>query len=296
MSTNDRRATVQAAKSPLLSLLFLGMTCLMVQAQGQRGPAPEGNRGAPQGRGQRSDYPSRAAADPAVLERGKQLFGLHCAFCHGQDARGGSEGGPNLIRSDIVLNDKNGERITPIVQNGRGAMPKIDVTPAQVADIAVFIHSFPVGGRDPARELPRTILVGDSKAGEKVFAARCASCHSVTGDLKGFGARGSDPTALQQAWLMPAGGRGGRGGITDVPPTTATVTLPSGQKIEGRLMRIDDFIVSLQLSDESNRSFTRKGNSPKVEVHDPMETHKTLLRSYTDKEIHDLTAYLVTIR
>jgi mono/diheme cytochrome c family protein len=236
------------------------------------------------------------AADPAALERGKQLFGLHCAFCHGPDARGGSEGGPNLIRSDIVLNDKNGERIIPVVQNGRAAMPKIDVTPAQVADIAAFIHSFPVGGRDPARERPQTILVGDSKAGEKVFSGKCASCHSVTGDLKGFGARGSDPTALQQAWLMPAGGRGGPGGITDVPPTTATVTLPSGQKFEGRLMRIDDFIVSLQLSDESNRSFAREGNSPKVEVHDPMAAHKTLLRSYTDKEIHDLTAYLVTIR
>jgi mono/diheme cytochrome c family protein len=238
----------------------------------------------------------RPAADAAVVERGKQLFGLHCAFCHGQDARGGSEGGPNLLRSNILLNDKNGELILPIVQNGRGGMPKIDVTPAQVADIATFIHSFTVGGYDISREVPASILVGDAKTGEKVFSAKCASCHSVTGDLKGFGARSSDPTALQQAWLMPAGVRGGPSGITNVPPTTATVTLPSGQKFEGQLMRIDDFVVSLQLKDESNRSFRRNGDVPKVEVHDPMAAHRTLLRTYTDKEIHDLTAYLVTIR
>jgi mono/diheme cytochrome c family protein len=296
MSTNKRRVTVQAVRAFGLILLLLGAMHPMVQAQG-RGSAPQGGRGAQPGRGEgRSDYPARPAADPAVVERGKQLFGLHCAFCHGQDARGGSEGGPSLIRSDIVLNDQNGERIFAVVQTGRGTMPKIDVASSQVTDIAAFIHSFPVGGRDPARERPQTILVGDSKAGEKLFAAKCASCHSVTGDLKGFGARGSDPTALQQAWLMPSGSRGGPVGITDVPPATATVTLPSGQKFEGRLMRIDDFIVSLQFSDESNRSFSRHGDSPKVEVHDPMATHKTLLRTYSDKEIHDLTAYLVTIR
>lgn len=175
-------------------------------------------------------------------------------------------------------------------------MPKIDLTSAQVGDVAAFVHNFRVGGYDISRERPPSILVGDAKAGEKVFNAKCASCHSVTGDLKGFGARSSDPMALQQAWLMPAGGRGSAPGITDVPPVTATVTLPSGQKFEGRLMRIDDFIVALQLQDESHHSFRRNGDIPKVEVHDPMAPHKALLRTYTDKEIHDLTAYLVTIQ
>jgi cytochrome c oxidase cbb3-type subunit 3 len=289
-------------KALLLAIGIVAVSTLFVQAQG-RGQAPAPAQGARGGRGGGGDrgggangYPSRPPADAAILERGKQLFVLHCAFCHGQDARGGSEGGPSLIRSDIVLNDRNGELIVPVVQNGRGRMPKIEVTAPQVADIATFIHSFPVGGRDPARERPPSILTGSAAAGEKVFAAKCGSCHSVTGDLKGFGARGSDPTALQQAWLLPSGGRGGPGGITDVPPTTATVTLPSGQKFEGRLMRIDDFIVSLQLADESNRSFRRKGDIPKVELHDPMQAHKSMLRTYSDKEIHDLTAYLVTLR
>ncbi len=194
------------------------------------------------------------------------------------------------------MNDKNGELILPITQNGRGGMPRIDVTPAQIADIATFIHSFPVGGRDPARQRPATILVGDAAAGEKVFAAKCASCHSVNGDLKAFGARSTDPIALQQAWLLPSGGRGGSRGIADVPPTTATVTLPSGEKFEGRLTRIDDFIVALQLPDESNRSFRRKGDTPRIEIRDPMQAHKALLRTYSDREIHDLTAYLVALR
>jgi mono/diheme cytochrome c family protein len=281
----------------VLMLAAFAAARLMGQAPERVQGPPQGARGGQGSRGPGfNDFPSRPAADPAVVERGKQIFALHCAFCHGKDARGGSEGGPNLLRSNIVLNDKNGEAILAIVQNGRGGMPKIDVTAAQVADIATFIHSFPIIGRDPARELPVSIVSGDAKTGERVFGAKCASCHSVTGDLKGFGGRSSDPTELQQAWLMPAGWRGGANGITHVPPITATVTLPSGEKFEGQLMRIDDFLVSLQLKDGANRSFRRNGDVPKVEVHDPLAAHKALLRTYTDKDIHDVTAYQVTIR
>jgi mono/diheme cytochrome c family protein len=231
-----------------------------------------------------------------VVARGKELYGLHCSFCHGQDARGGSEGGPNLLRSQVVLNDQNSELVIPIVQNGRGAMPKLELTPAQITDIVTFVHSFKVGGYDISREQPASILVGDAKAGEVVFSTKCAACHSATGDLSGFGSRSEDPIVLQQAWLLPSGGRGAEPRIAVVPPITATVTLPSGQKFEGRLMRIDDFIVALQLPDETHRSFRRNGEVPKVEVHDPMAAHKALLRTYTDKEIHDLTAYLVKLR
>src|SRR5713226_9124669 len=134
-------------------------------------------------------YPDRPPADPAAVVRGKALYGVHCNFCHGSDARGG-EGGPNLIRSQLVLNDQKGELIAPVVQNGlpdRG-MPKLDLTTAQISDIAAFIHSFRVGGYDISRQRPPSILVGDAKTGEAYFQAKCAACHSVTGDLKGFGA------------------------------------------------------------------------------------------------------------
>ena len=82
----------------------------------------------------------------------------------------------------------------------------------------------------------------------------------------------------------------------NVPPTTATVTLASGQKVEGRLVRIDDFLVTLTDADGKLRTFPRNGDKPNVEVHDPMQPHLDLLTVYTDKDIHDVTAYLVTLK
>jgi cytochrome c oxidase cbb3-type subunit 3 len=231
-----------------------------------------------------------------MVERGKALYGVHCNFCHGSDARGG-EGGPNLLRSDLVLNDQNGELITPVVQNGRGEMPKIELTAAQVSDVAAFIHSYRVGGYDVSRMTPPSILVGDASAGEAAFKTKCASCHSATGDLKGIGARYSDPKLLQNGFLMPGGRGGGRGrGGAAGPVTTVTVTMPSGQKAEGRLVRIDDFIVILSDSDNVQHTFRRDGETPKVEIHDPLKPHRDMLPTYNDKDIHNITSYLVTLK
>jgi cytochrome c oxidase cbb3-type subunit 3 len=168
---------------------------------------------------------------------------------------------------------------------------------AQLSDIATFIHNFRVEGYDAARVLPTTIVVGNATAGEAAFRSRCAGCHSAAGDLRGFGAKFADARDLQQMWLMPTAGRG-RGGapLSNVPPTTATVTLPSGQTVTGRLRRIDDFLVTLEQADGTSRSFTRTGDSPKVEIADPLKPHRDLLPKYTDKEIHDITAYLVTLK
>ena len=237
-----------------------------------------------------------AVSDPAQVERGKALYGVRCTFCHGADARGG-EGGPNLVRSGLVLNDTKGELIAPVLQNGRPemGMPKFDLTPAQVADIASFLHTFRAAGRDPARNAPPNVLVGDAKAGEVYFRAKCGSCHSVTGDLKGLGSKIADPKALQQTWLMPGGGRGGST-LINVPPKTVTVTVSAAQKFEGRLDRIDDFTVTLVEADGTSRTFVRNGSTPAVEVHDPLRPHKDLLPVYTDKDIHNVTAYLATIK
>jgi mono/diheme cytochrome c family protein/small nuclear ribonucleoprotein (snRNP)-like protein len=247
----------------------------------------------------RSAYPSRPPADPAAVERGKGVYTVNCAFCHGSDARGG-EGGPNLLRSQLVLDDIKGEGFAPVVQNGRpdGGMPKFDLAIAQISDIAAFLHSIPVGGRDAARQTPINVVVGDANAGKTFFTAKCASCHSVSGDLKGIAGRIDDPKTLQQTWMMPnGGGRGGRGASTvNVPPTTVTVTVASGQKVEGRLVRVDDFLVSLTDADGKLRSFPRKGDQPRVAIHEPMQPHLDLLPVYTDKEIHDVTAYLVTLK
>jgi len=273
--------------------------CLALAVLAQVPPAasPAAGRGAGRGRGARPPaFPDRPPADPAALERGKALYGVQCNFCHGSDARGG-EGGPNLLRSEIVLNDQSGEKIAPVVQNGRvdAGMPKFDLTMAQISDIAAYIHSFKVGGYDLSRLTPPSIVVGDAAAGEKYFAAHCGSCHSGSGDLKGIATKIADDKQLQQTWLMPGGGRGGRGPVT-VPPVTATITLPWGEKVNGRLMRIDDFIVTLGDADGGQRTFARNGDAPKVEIHDPLAAHRKLLPTYSDKDIHDVTAYLVTLK
>jgi cytochrome c oxidase cbb3-type subunit 3 len=259
-------------------------------------PAGRGGRGGGGG-GFANAFPQHPPGDPAMIARGQALYGVNCQFCHGSDARGG-EGGPNLLRAELVLTDQNGELIAPVVQNGRvdQGMPKFPMTNAQVADIAAFIHNFRVAGYDASRMKPPTILVGDATAGEVYFKTKCASCHSVTGDLKGIGAKYAEPRDLQQVFLMPGGGGRGRGASSNVSPTTVTVTLTSGKKVEGRLLRVDDFIVTLADADGTQQSFRRDGNSPKVEIHDPLQPHKALLSVYSDKDIHNLTAFLVTVK
>ena len=267
------------------SLVFLtAAVSLMAQPPG-RGPRPPA-------------YPQHPRADEKTIERGRAIYGVNCNFCHGSDARGG-EGGPNLLRSDIVLNDKSGELIGTVVQNGRGDMPKINLTAAQVTDVAAFVHSFLVAGYDPSRNQPPSILTGDAKAGEAAFKEKCASCHSATGDLKGVASKIPDPKLLQNNFVMPGGaGRGGRGPASPVkvPPVTVKVTLAGGQSAEGVLERIDDFVVTLTDSDGVQRTFRRDGDVPKVELKDPLKGHRDLLPRYTDQEIHNLTAYLVTLK
>lgn len=248
--------------------------------------------------GQRRDFPARPPGDPAAIERGRALYGVNCTFCHGPDIRGG-DGGPSLLRAATVLDDQNGELIAPVVKQGRAdrGMPKFSFTDAQIADIVAFVHSFTAAGYDVSRMKPPSILVGDARAGASYFAAKCASCHSATGDLRGFAAKFSDDKQLQQTWLMPgSGGRGAAPVALNVPPTTVTVTLPSGETIDGVLDRIDDFVVSLTQKDGTHRSVPTTGNMPKVEIHDPLKPHRDLLRTYTDADIHNLTAYLTTLR
>lgn len=246
-----------------------------------------------------AQYPERPPAPPDVLKRGQALYDVNCAFCHGRDARGGDGGGPNLLRSELVLRDVKGELITDVIQNGRPgtAMPPIALSAAEISDVAEFLHSFPVSGNEGARNLPPSIVVGDAARGAAAFKTRCASCHSLEGDLKGLGARFADPRQMQDYWLMPTPARGrGAKPPSSLRPVTAAITLPSGERVEGPLVRIDDFIVTILDADRVPRSFTRNGPVPSVEVIDPVKPHRDLLPSYTDDEVHDLTAYLVTLK
>src|SRR5262245_46899366 len=287
------------------------------QAQPPQGQAPPGGQG--RGRaGQGFPAQQRKLADPAVIERGGTLYGINCRLCHGPDLRGGDLGGVNLLRSALVLNDQDGELIYPVVRDGRlpqgsPAMPPLPIPEADVKAIAAYIHSVAAkmagqGGPPPRDAAPAelNIVVGNAAAGEKFFAANCASCHSVTGDLKGVGARYSSPILLQNAWVAGGGGRGRRGTPVVLDPyapdplaskpVTVVVTTADGEKIEGRLERIDDFLVTLVTADGTPRTFRRSGNVPAVQITDPLDGHKKLLVKYTDKDIHDVTAYLVTLK
>jgi cytochrome c oxidase cbb3-type subunit III len=289
---NDFR--VYAATTLAAAAFAFVTSVLHAQPPSPPQPAPGGRGAAPPQR--RQDYPDRAPGDPAAIERGKALYGVNCQFCHGADTRGG-DGGPSLLRSGTVLDDQRGELIAPVVRSGRPGMPKFTLTDDQIGDIAAFVHSFRAAGYDESRNRPPSIVVGDAGAGEAFFKAKCASCHSATGDLRGLASRITDERLLQQTWLMPGSG-GGRGGPPPVvvPPIMVTITLPSGEKVEGTLDRLDDFTVSLITGDGMHRSFRTSDGTPKVDIRDPLQPHRDLLRVYTDADIHNVTAFLVTLK
>lgn len=250
----------------------------------------------------------RALADAAVIARGKALYDINCRACHGADLRGGDQGGPNLLRSQLVLNDQHGELVYPVVQAGRmnpgmPVMPALGLPQPDVVAIAEFVHSVAAtsrgqGSPPPGPPVVLNLLVGDANAGKAYFVSKCSSCHSPTGDLAGIATRIADVMTLQNAWVggTAGGGRGGRGGGASPTPVTVTVTPTSGPKTEGRLVRVDDFIVVVGLRDGSTKSFRRDGDVPKVDIKDPRDGHRNLLPVYTDKDIHDVTAYLATLR
>src|SRR5215471_19701697 len=195
----------------------------------------------------------RPPGDPEQIARGKTLYGINCTGCHGADLRGGDIGGPNLLRSQVALSDRNGELIVPIIEGSRqsAGMPAISMSPDDAKAVATFVRSVmeTIGrqGTPPSLgQAASSILVGNPSEGQAYFGARCASCHSATGDLQGIATRIPDPKMLQNAWVSGGGGgrRGGRGGIgaasnaQSVRAVTVTVTLP-GETVEGRLARID---------------------------------------------------------
>ena len=79
-------------------------------------------------------------------------------------------------------------------------------------------------------------------------------------------------------------------------PVTVVVTTSDGQRVEGRLERIDDFLVTLIDTDGTPKTFRRNGTSPAVQITDPLDGHKKLLVKYPERDMHDVTAYLVTLK
>jgi len=248
-------------------------------------PAGRGGRG---GRGNTRDFLGLGRQpDAAAAARGEKLFASNCAFCHGEKARGAS--GPNLVRSATVLHDDKGELAGPVIAKGfpdKGMPAFPNFSPAELTDIVEYLHLQVelVANRGTYKRL--NVVTGNAAAGERYFNANCKSCHSPTGDLAHIGAR-YEPDQLQNRFVWPAGGRGGA-------RQKVTVTLPNGQTVTGTIRRIDDFDVSLYDSSGAYRSFSR--DAVKVELEDRLTAHRALLDKYTDADMHNLTAYLVTLK
>jgi cytochrome c oxidase cbb3-type subunit 3 len=248
----------------------------------------------------------RPPGDPVEIAHGKTLYDVDCQKCHGADLRGNLQGGTSLLRSGVVLSDQHGELIAPIIAGSLSAsgMPGRNMPPADVRAIAEYLHSVvateKTQGSPPAPGVAApSALVGDAAAGKVYFDAHCASCHSATGDLQGFATKYPDAKAAQNRWVSGGGsgrGRGAAGAGPDRRTVMVTVTPSSGEAVEGPLVQLDDFLVSLTMPDGSIRTFRREGDVPKVEVKDPMQGHKTLLDTLKNKDMHDVTAYLETLK
>lgn len=236
-----------------------------------------------------------AAEKPAVqaVERGRQQFKASCGFCHGDDATGSR--GPDLIRSPVLGHDVNGELLKPVIKEGRPdkGMPGFPtLTDRQIMDMVAFLHAQALAALHSSR-VPKDypvekLLTGNAQAGRGYFngAGGCSGCHSPTGDLAGIANKYS-PLDLQSRFLYPGQSAG-------KSRSTVTVTLASGQKISGRLEHMDEFTVALRDGAGWHRSWPL--DEVKAEVHDPLEAHRRLLYRYSNADIHNLFAYLESLR
>lgn len=290
-----RYSSFYAASAVVTAVTVLGC-CLLRQ------PVAVSAAGAPQAKSSFNAGPARAAEDPAQVAKGKTLYSVTCQACHGKDLRGGDMGGPNLLRSQVAMGDQHGEQIIPIIQGARAAqgMPNMGLNNEDAGAVAAYVRSVigQIGsqGRPPGEsEKEPDILVGNADKGKAYFAANCASCHSVTGDLQGYASKFKQDKRLQADWVA--------GGLSKAEqrPTTVEITLPAAagkaaQTVSGNLVRMDDFLVTVKLSDGTERTFARHGAVPHVVVHDPLQWHRDMLPRYKDSDIHDLTSYLVTLK
>lgn len=225
-----------------------------------------------------------------ATKRGQAQFAQSCGFCHAPDATGTPEG-PDLIRSSLVRHDDNGSLIGPMIRNGRPdkGMPPVRLTEAQIADVVAFLHwrLLDAGRASPeeAHDLPlKTLLTGDASQGKAYFygAGGCANCHSPSGDLAGI-AKKFSPADLQARFLYPAN-----------VPKAATVTDASGQTLRGELAYEDAFTVAIKDQDGWYHSWPR--NKVKFQIQNPVAAHLELLPKYTEPDVHNVFAYLETLR
>jgi cytochrome c oxidase cbb3-type subunit 3 len=261
--------------------LSVSLVISVAQTPKQSAPAPSGVK--------QTGAPTPESYPLALVQSGASLFRQNCSFCHGRDA-GGGESGPDLTRSKLVAQDVGGNKIGDVVRNGRPAkgMRSFDFSEPQIAGLVAFIHTQQnnalrrKGGRKGVDV--SDLQTGNAEAGERYFngAGGCAGCHSPTGDLAGITSRYRG-LELEAQMLYPRHAK-----------AKVTVTLASGQTITGTLEYLDEFTVGLIDPVGTYRSW-RTGDV-QYKVDSPVNAHVELLAKYTDADIHNLMAYLQTLR
>jgi cytochrome c oxidase cbb3-type subunit 3 len=276
--------------------------------------APAGGRAGRGGRAGAPNQPLRTVGggagaddkqivDDEAAERGRKVWAAQCINCHGTYARGTATGA-NLIRGDLVMHDRYGNVLGPFLRKGhptQSGVSSATFTQTQIAELSHFLHQQIYNTlRDSPLFHTQDVLTGDAKAGAAYFNGEggCNTCHSPTGDLKGIGSK-YDPATMQGRFLnpRPQGGRRGGGGApaAAAKQLTLTVTPPSGPPVTGTPVAFDDFDVSVRDSAGEYHSWKRTADL-KIVRNDPYLAHDELLVKYTDKNMHDIVAYLVTLK
>jgi len=252
------------------------------------------------GRGQASpaSAPPPATATPQSyppeqVNAGQPIFAAQCGFCHGRDAMGG-EAGTDLTRATLVAEDVRGDKIGPVVRNGRvdKGMPAFTLGDADITAIVAFIHDQKTkaasltGGRRGVDVAD--LQTGSAEAGKRYFDGACSRCHSPGGDLAGIANR-LQGLPLLQRMLYPTAGSGSAPARAKV-----TVTRPSGETVAGTLAYRDEFTIALTDPSGVYRAFPT--HQVKFTVDDPLQAHIDQLGKYTDDDMHNVLAYLQTLR
>jgi cytochrome c oxidase cbb3-type subunit 3 len=227
------------------------------------------------------------------IQAGEQRFAAQCGFCHGRDAAGG-ESGPDLTRSELVAQDKRGDKIGPLLRAGRpdAGMPSFQIQEPELNSIVAFVHNqmdkFAALGGGRRSVEPSDLATGNAADGRAYFngAGGCSACHSVTGDLAGVATRYIGLTLLQRI-LYPSGRPAPK-------PPKAVFTLASGQTVVAPLTAEDEFTVTVL--DPLGAPQTYQRSAVKLKIDNPLSAHFLQLGRYTDATMHNVFAYLDTLK
>lgn len=268
---------------PIKTLTLISIACafsgaMLAQQAPPRQPADRLERG-------REFLGLAPPPDAAAAARGQKIFLQNCAFCHGQNATGAE--GPDLVRSSVVLHDEQGNLIGQVVLKGRPdrGMPAFpSFSNDQIRYLAAFLHSRVEAAANRFGYKVLNVVTGNPEQGKAFFEEHCTSCHSATGDLAHV-AQKYEPADLQAEFLYPYNSK---------LPVTAVVSEQDGTQVNGKLKYLDDFNIAIWDDSGTYRSWPLAGLQFKI--NDPLAGHRELLAIYTNADMHNVLAYLETLK